>query len=256
MKQALLCVSFGTSVAAARESITAVEEALRPLAGDAGFYRAFTSSTIRRILAQRGETVPSVEEAFAQLEADGVRSIFVQPTHLLPGIEYDKIKAETERRKPRFAHLELGRPLLAGEEDIRDLALAVADAYTAQEGERLVLLGHGTDHAANAVYPGLQECLWALGRRDVLVGTVEGFPDYEEVAARLAEGCEKTVRLAPLMLVAGDHARNDMAGPEEDSWKSRLEVAGYTVCCVMQGLGMLKAVQALYHRRAAEDMTD
>ena len=246
MKQAVLCVSFGTSVPEARASITAVEETLRQAAPDRLFLRAFTSPTIRRILAERGEQVPSVPEAMEQLWQQGIREVLVQPTHILYGKEYDKIREDLRPWQGRFERLRLGKPLLADAEDIQTLAAAMGEAYAPCGGETLVLLGHGTDHFANAVYPALQTAFRLNGRTDVLVGTVEGWPGYEDVALQVKASGSKRVRLAPLMLVAGDHAVNDMAGSGPDSWASRLTAEGCQVRCTIRGLGQLPAVRGLY----------
>ncbi|WP_298024130.1 sirohydrochlorin cobaltochelatase [uncultured Dysosmobacter sp.] len=246
MKKAILCVSFGTSVDAARAGITAVENTLRSLAPDRLFVRAFTSSIIRRILAERGETVPSVPEALEGLWSQGIREVLVQPTHILYGHEYDKIRAEAEPWRKRFDSLVIGRPLLADTEDIQALAAAMSRTYPPCADETLVLFGHGTDHFANAVYPALQTAFWLTGRADVLVGTVEGWPSYEDVSRQIQAGGRKRVHLVPLMLVAGDHAMNDMAGAESGSWASRLTAEGCTVRCTVEGLGAVPAVQALY----------
>ena len=249
MKKALLCVSFGTSVAAARESITAVERVLKDTAADRVFARAFTSPTIRRILAKRGEETHSVAEALQQLLEEGVTDVLVQPTHILYGYEYDKMREELVSWRGKFEVLTLGQPLLAGTEDIKQLAAVMAELYPAKENRTTVLFGHGTEHFANATYPALQMAFHLMGREDLLVGTVEGWPAFEDVAAQLAASDRKKVHLVPAMLVAGDHAMNDMAGEDEDSWKSRLESLGYEVSCTMQGMGMLKPVQEMYRHR-------
>ncbi len=246
MKKAIVCVSFGTSVDAARESITAVEDALRRAAPESLVIRAFTSSIIRRILAKRGEDVPGVSEALGSLWTQGIREALVQPTHILYGYEYDKIKAEMAPWQERFDTLRIGRPLLADTADIQTLTEALSQAYPPREDEALILFGHGTDHFANAVYPALQTSFQLAGREDVLIGTVEGWPAYEEISRQLKPGGRKCVHLVPLMLVAGDHAMNDMAGEEADSWASRLAAEGYTVRCTVQGLGLLPAVQGMY----------
>ena len=170
----------------------------------------------------------------------------MQPTHILYGHEYDKIKAEMAPWQGRFDTLRIGRPLLADTADIQTLTEALSQAYPPREDEALILFGHGTDHFANAVYPALQTSFQLAGREDVLIGTVEGWPVYEEISRQLKSGGRKCVHLVPLMLVAGDHAMNDMAGEEADSWASRLAAEGYTVRCTVQGLGLLPAVQGMY----------
>ena len=248
MEKALLCVSFGTSVPEAEESIAAVENALRAAAPGRLLVRAYTSSMICRKLAGRGETVLSVQEAFQQLAEQGVSDVLVQPTHLLRGSEYDKVRTEAALWRERFSAVRLGAPLLAGTEDLRAFAGILDEAYPARQGQALVLFGHGTDVFANMVYPALQTALHLLGRTDIVVGTVEGWPGFPEVLEQLRRQDRQQVHLVPLMLVAGDHAMHDMAGSGDSSWKSRLEAEGYAVTCTMQGLGMLPAVQELYCR--------
>ena len=246
MKQALLCVSFGTSVERARPAITAVEDTLRETAPERVFARAFTSSIIRRVLAGRGEEVPGVTEALETLLAQGIEDVAVQPTHILYGNEYDKLAAEADSFRDRFRLLRIGRPLLADSRDLRTLAAALDAAYPRRAGEALVLFGHGTDHFANAAYPALQTAFRLMGREDVLVGTVEGWPVFDDICMLLERGGCSAVHLVPLMLVAGDHAMNDMAGDGPDSWRSRMEAAGYRVRCTMDGLGLLPAVRRMY----------
>lgn len=248
MKKAMICVSFGTSVPAARESITAVEETLRSAVPDHVVVRAFTSPTIRRILEKRGERMPGLSEALEDLWKQGTREVLVQPTHVLYGHEYDGIRAELIPWREQFDSLRLGRPLLSGTDDLRALTAALSETYPVCDGETLVLFGHGTDHFANAVYPALQTAFRLADRSDVLVGTVEGWPAYEEVSRQLRESGSRKVHLVPLMLVAGDHAVHDMAGNQADSWASRLTAEGYTVRCTIRGLGQLPVVRVLYRQ--------
>lgn len=248
MKQALVVVSFGTSVEQARESITAVEAVLRQEAPDRDFYRAFTSPTIRRILAGRGEHILGLAELLEQLYRAEYGDVVIQPTHFLYGIEYAKLRDTAEEYAPRFSRLCLGKPLLCGTEAVLSLARTVLEACP-QEQDALVLLGHGTDHYANLTYPAMQTALHLLGRKNAYVGTVEGWPGFDEVLAQLRDSA--SVLLVPMMLVAGDHVRNDMAG-DGDSWRCRLEAQGITVRCLTRGMGMLPGVQDLYRTHLRE----
>ena len=254
MKKAVVCVSFGTSVPAGRENITAVENVLRQSAHDRVFISAFTSGVIRRLLRERGEVVRSVAEALEELWEQDVTEVLVQPTHILCGHEYDKLKREAEPWRDRFEVLRIGRPLLTDTGDLQTLAAGLSAAYPARAGETLVLFGHGTDHTANMVYPALQTVFHLSGRPDVLVGTVEGWPAFEDVLAQLKARNGKCVHLVPLMLVAGDHALNDMAGADTGSWKSRLEAEGFTVRATLRGLGLLPEVQTMYRIRLKEEL--
>lgn len=251
MKKALLAVSFGTSVPRARAEIEAVEQTLIECAPDRDFFRAYTSPTIRRILAGRGEEVLNLPGALEQLAAQGYEDVAVPITHLLYGIEYDKMQAQIAAFSGRFAKLRFGRPLVADSESLQALAGCLLKRFAVPD-EGLVLFGHGTTHFANMVYPALQTALRLSGGRYAYVGTVEGWPSLEEVRSQLlTDGCRK-VLLVPFLLVAGDHARNDMAGDDPDSWKSQLEAAGLTVRCHMDGLAALEEVRALYAARLRE----
>lgn len=255
MKRAVICVSFGTSVPAGRENITAVENVLRRAAQDRIFISVLTSPTIRRILGERGETVYSVEEALEELWKRGVTEVLVQPTHILCGHEYDKLKRETESWRDRFESLRVGRPLLTDTDDLQTLAAGLSAAYPARAGETLVLFGHGTDHAANLVYPALQTAFHLAGRWDVLVGTAESWPAFEDVLVQLNVRNGKNVHLVPL-LVAGGHALNGMAGRDPDSWKSRLEAEGFSVRTTLRGLGVMPTVQEMYRVHLEEELRE
>ncbi|MDE7221293.1 MAG: sirohydrochlorin cobaltochelatase [Oscillospiraceae bacterium] len=243
--RALVIASFGTSVPEARPSIAAVEDALAAAAPDHAVVRAFTSPTIRRILKSRGEEVPDLTEALERLSAGGVRQVIIQPTHLLYGYEYDKLKAEADALAGRFEDLTVGRPLLADNHDIQRFACRLSQDHPAEAGTATVFMGHGTEHFANAAYPAMQTALAFLGRSDIYIGTVEGWPGLEDILRQLEPGGRRSINLLPLMLVAGDHARNDMAG----DWKSRLEQAGHAVTCSFTGLGELPWVREMYRER-------
>lgn len=248
MKTALLCASFGTTVSAARKSITAVEDALQREMPKADFFRAFTSKTVRRVLASKGETVWGMEEALEYLTCGSYGRVVVQPTHFLYGLEYESLKAVVEEAKKHFPNLLSGTPLLSGTEDLQMLARVLSEEFPKKEGSALVFMGHGTPHFSNVVYPAMQAVFHMMGRKDVYVGTVEGWPEIGEICRQLRAGNAADVRMVPLMLVAGDHALGDMAGDDEDSWKNVLIGEGYRVECVMQGLGELPRVQEMYRQ--------
>lgn len=249
-KRALLTVSFGTAAEEARrEEIGGVEEALRRRVPELPFARAYTSPTIRRILAQRGTAVPSLEEALEEQLSAGAEQLYILPTHLLPGYEYDAIAATAEQFRPRFRDLRLAPPLMGDTDMVRALAGVLMERWRKLLGQTVVLVGHGTAHPGNLVYPALQGVLSLAGRGDILVGTVEGWPGLEELLPVLERQGAERVILAPLLLTAGTHAREDIAGPGPESWKSRLEAAGLTVHPVLEGLGRLPQVQGLYVRR-------
>ena len=180
-----------------------------------------------------------------QMAADGMEEVIVQPTHIINGIENDKMMEDLMEYTDRFKKIRAGRPLLTSVDDYKKAIHAVMAEVELKEGEALVLMGHGTDHHANAAYPTLEYTFHSLGYSQVLVGTVEGFPDLRNVMTRLEISGMKKVMLMPFMVVAGDHAKNDMAG-EDDSWKTELEAAGYEVRTLVKGLGEMKGIRNIY----------
>ena len=245
-QKALVCASFGTTVPTAAADIAGVEQALAAAAPGWQLLRAYTSGMVRAALAGRGQPEDSVPEALARAATAGCRRVLVQPTHFLWGVEYDKLKAQALAAAPGFDWLRVGRPLLDDTRDLRALAGAIGALYPAEPGRAVVLMGHGSAHRANVVYPALQGIFELQSRPDIRVGTVEGWPGLAEVCAALARSRASRVLLVPLMLVAGDHAQNDMAGPGPHSWRSVLAGQGYRVDWVRHGLGSEKAVQDLY----------
>lgn len=258
-KKAILAVSFGTSYHDTLErTIGAIERQLAAAFPDRMLLRAFTSGMICRKLRERdGIEVPSPAQALEQLLGEGVTDVVIQPTHVINGAEYDKLMAQAEFFRDKFARLTVGAPLLTSIEDYK----AVADAVLEQLPERQadtaqVFVGHGTEHYVNPSYTQLEYLFHDMGRKDIIIGTVEGYPGLEQVLRRLSERPEvKKAQLHPLMVVAGDHARNDLAGEEPDSWKSVLEDAGYQAACDLRGLGEFPGIQRLFaqHARQAAD---
>lgn len=244
MKQAILAVSFGTTYPDTLEqTITATERALAQAYPGWEVRRAFTSGMIIKRLRQRdGLEIDRVDEAMQRLEADGFTHVAVQSTHVMHGEEYEKMLAQLEPYRLRM-QISVGMPLLHAEADYAEVADALLEWLPApQENEALVLMGHGTPHFANSAYAQMEHMLQERCGR-VFVATVEGYPTLESVKGQLSRLPEiRRVILAPFMLVAGDHARNDMAG-EEDSWKAQLETMGYEVQCVLQGLGQCPRIR-------------
>lgn len=257
-KPVLLVVSFGTSFADARErNITAIEDVLAGAFPAYEVRRAFTSGMILKKLRERdGICIDSVPEAMERLVRDGVRQVVVQPTHVMNGGEFDKMVRDVRAYEDRFERLKIGRALLSDDHDYDALIETVfaADAAMIAPDTALVYMGHGTDHDANRGYAYLQEKLFAAGRRNVFIGTVEATPTVADVLARVRQGGFHRVVLLPLMIVAGDHATHDMAGDGKDSWRSIFQGAGFDTVCVLRGLGERPAVRWMIMGHCAETM--
>lgn len=253
----LLVVSFGTSYNdSRRETIGAIEAAMQKAFPDYSVRRGFTSQIIIDHVNKRdGEKIDNVTEALDRAVANGVKNLVVQPTHLMNGLEYTDLKNELAGYSDSFEKIALGEPLLTSDDDFQKVMNAIVDATKEyDDGETAIcFMGHGTEADSNAVYQKMQDMLKEEGFDNYYVGTVEATPSCEDVINQVKEGSYKKVVLEPLMIVAGDHANNDMAGDDDDSWKSQFEAAGYEVTCLVRGLGELEPIQQLFvqHAQAA-----
>ena len=273
----LLVVSFGTSFNDSRVAdIKGIEDALQAAYPDWSVRRAFTAQIIiNHIQARDGEKIDNMTQALDRAVANGVKNLVVQPTHLMHGAEYDEMCEAIEAYKDQFESVSIAEPML-GEVGSDATVInadkeAVAKAITAtavseagfesleaakDAGTAFVFMGHGTAHVAKVTYSQMQTQMQNLGYENVFIGTVEGEPEEtsaEAVIEAVKAAGYTNVVLRPLMVVAGDHANNDMAGSEDDSWKTMFEAAGFTVDCQISGLGEIADVQALYvaHTKAA-----
>ena len=277
----LLVVSFGTSFNDSRaEDVKGIEDALAEAYPDWSVRRAFTAQIIiNHVQARDGEKIDNVDQALQRAVDNGVKNLVVQPTHLMHGAEYDELTAALEGYKDKFESVKIAEPLLgevgADATVINADKAAVAEAITAEavkdagfdsldavkeDGTAFVFMGHGTSHTAKVSYSQMQTQMEQLGYDNVFIGTVEGEPEdtsCEAVIEKLKEAGYKKVILRPLMVVAGDHANNDMAGDDDDSWKSQFEASGAfdSIDTQIAGLGEIQAIQQLYvaHTQAAID---
>ena len=277
----ILVVSFGTSFNDSRaEDIGGVEKALQAAYPDWSVRRAFTAQIIiNHVQARDDEKIDNMDQALERAVDNGVKNLVVQPTHLMHGAEYDELTEAVENYKDKFESVKIAEPLLgevgADETAINEDKAAVAEAITAEavktagfdsldaakeEGTAFVFMGHGTSHTAKISYSQMQAQMEQLGYENVFIGTVEGEPEdtaCEAVIEKLKEAGYKKVILRPLMVVAGDHANNDMAGDDDDSWKSQFEASGVfdSIDTQIAGLGEIDAIQQLYvaHTQAAID---
>ena len=277
----LLVVSFGTSFNDSRaEDIKGIEDALAKAYPDWSVRRAFTAQIIiNHVEARDEENIDNMQQALDRAVANGVKNLVVQPTHLMHGAEYDEMTEAVNEYKDKFESVEIAEPMLGEVGDdatvINDDKKAVAQAITdeackeagfdsmdaaAEAGTAFVFMGHGTSHTANVTYDQMQTQMEDLGYKNAFIGTVEGEPEdtaCDKVIEKVKEAGYKNVVLRPLMVVAGDHANNDMAGDDEDSWKSQFVASGdfENVDTQNAGLGRIEAVEQLYvdHTKAAID---
>ena len=277
----LLVVSFGTSFNDSRaEDVKGIEDALAEAYPDWSVRRAFTAQIIiNHVQARDDEKIDNMDQALERAVDNGVKNLVVQPTHLMHGAEYDELTEAVENYKDKFESVKIAEPLLgevgADETAINEDKAAVAEAITAEavktagfdsldaakeEGTAFVFMGHGTSHTAKISYSQMQAQMEQLGYENVFIGTVEGEPEdtaCEAVIEKLKNAGYKKVILRPLMVVAGDHANNDMAGDDDDSWKSQFEASGVfdSIDTQIAGLGEIDAIQQLYvaHTQATID---
>ena len=277
----LLVVSFGTSFNDSRaEDVKGIEDALAEAYPDWSVRRAFTAQIIiNHVEARDDEVIDNMQQALDRAVENGVKNLVVQPTHLMHGAEYDEMTEAINEYKDKFESVAIAEPMLGEVGDdatvINDDKKAVAQAITdaackeagfdsmdaaAEAGTAFVFMGHGTSHTANVTYDQMQTQMENLGFKNAFIGTVEGKPEdtaCDKVIEKVKEAGYKNVVLRPLMVVAGDHANNDMAGDDEDSWKSQFVASGNfeNVDTQIAGLGRIEAVEQLYvdHTKAAID---
>ncbi|MBE6512404.1 MAG: sirohydrochlorin cobaltochelatase [Methanobrevibacter olleyae] len=245
----ILVVSFGTSYNNNRAlTIGAIEKDIDEAFPDYEMRRAFTSQMVINILKKRdGLAIDNVEEALERALDDGVKTVIIQPTHIMNGTEYHfKIKDTVDKYIDKFENIPIAEPLLISDEDFEDLIASITSKGDYDEDTAVVFMGHGSPAESNMVYTKLQGMLNDKGFDNYYIGTVEAKPDYDDVLAMVKEGDYKKIVLKPLMVVAGDHAQNDMAGDEEDSWKSMFASEGYEVECVIEGLAQSKDIRDVY----------
>lgn len=255
----LLVVSFGTSFNDSRRlTVGAIEEAMENAFPDYSVRRGFTSQIIiDHVKARDGYSIDNVGEALDRAVKNGVKTLVIQPTHLMNGFEYTDLVNEAAESADAFDKIVIGKPLLTSEEDFKAVIEAITKATASyDDGETAIcFMGHGTEADSNQVYAKMQDMLTEAGYENYYIGTVEAEPSLDDVIGAVKKGSYKKVVLEPLMVVAGDHANNDMASDEEGSWKTAFEKEGYDVTCLLVGLGELEDIQKLFveHAQAAID---
>ncbi len=258
----LLVISFGTSFNDSRRlTIGAIEDSLETAFPDYAVRRGFTANIVIDHVERRdGMRIDDVTDALNRAADNGVKKLVVQPTHLMDGLEYNDVVDEIAQYSDAFEQVAIGEPLLTSDEDFARVEAAIVH-WTKEydDGETAIcFMGHGTEAESNAVYQKLQGMLTEDGHTNYYIGTVEAAPTVEDVLAAVQAGEYKRVVLEPLMVVSGDHANNDMAGDEEDSWRTIFENAGYEVVCLLRGLGENEDIRQIYveHAQAAMDSLD
>lgn len=254
-KKGILVVSFGTSYADTRKvTIEACEKKIAKSFPEYEVRRAFTSNMIIKKLKERDKIeIDNPEEALNKMKEEGFTEVIVQPLHIMPGIEYEEVLDAVDKFEDSFEKIIVGRPVLYGIKDYKAAVEALKQQLPKKlnKDQAVVIMGHGTSHPANACYSCLQSVIDDEGL-NVFVGTVEGYPDLDNVIAKLRKNKIKEVTLMPYMVVAGDHASNDMAGDEEDSWKSILKKEGFIVNVYLHGLGENAGYQDIYVQRVQD----
>ena len=258
MKKAILVVSFGTSYHETRKkTIEACENKIKESFKDYDFYRAFTSGMLINKLKKRDNMfIDNPSEALEKLYNAGYQEVVVQSLHIICGDEYNKLKDMVAQYEDKFDKISIGRPLLTYIDDYRETVEAVKkDLDKMDIDEAVVFMGHGTEHESHSSYPAIEYMFRDYGI-NAFVGTVEGYPELEQVIKKLKNRNIKTVDLLPFMLVAGDHAINDMASDEEDSWKTILEKEGFNVKVHVKGLGENPYIQEKFKNHALDCMKE
>lgn len=260
-QEALLLVAFGTSHQDATVSYKALEKDMLAHYAPDRLKWSYTSEIIRRKLAKSGVAVPSIEENLDRIAREGVRTLRIQSLHIAPGEEFSgmerRIVSFLARHPDSFDHVFIGRPLLESEQDRDEAITAFLGHFPAerQKDEAILLMGHGQQEGRCDMV--LSDFARELNDRDGLAffATVEGTREFAPILHQLKKSGVKTVWLAPFMLVAGDHAKNDLCGDEEDSWASLLRKEGFTVKTHLKGLGENPGIRAVFsrHARTTED---
>jgi len=253
-KKALLVVSFGTSYGTALAAIENIEQTLSRAFPGYDLYRAFTSGIIIRKMKKQGVEILNPGQVMDLLAEQGYQEVLCQPTHIISGLEYHKLLGILKEYRERIPEIRIGDPLLTEEEDYLETADIVMSEIPRQlkSDEALILMGHGTVHESDNIYTRFEHVLRDVGYGNVFVGTVEGFLNVDYLIRRLKRRAFRKIYAMPLMIVAGDHARNDLAGEETNSWNSKLGRAGYQTELIIKGLGEIDALADIYVKHAGK----
>jgi len=255
-KKAILLVTFGTSYPSAQKAFDNIDEEVHKIFPNTEIRWAYTSKFIRRKLKKRGEYKDSPAEALAKLGEDGFTHVAVQSLHMIPGLEYDNLVTTVNafNKMPKGIKVaKMGKPLMYSHHDMLNFSKIMLENISKERKsvDAVIFMGHGTHHMSNIYYPGLQYYTWEIDKH-AYIGTVEGSPSLDEIISNLKLKEYKNLLLVPLMSVAGDHAINDMASVESDSWKSQLESRGYKVECLLKGMAEYDSIVNLWIKHLKE----
>lgn len=246
MNKGILLVSFGTSHPdTRRRSLDAMEREVSKQFLKYGVYQAWTSETLRnKVKKQENLMVMSVTEALEAMKQDGITEVIVQPTFVVNGVENQRMLEEVRGLQSNFSSVRFGNTLLATEKDCERVLQALVKAYDdLRENEALLLMGHGTVRKADIIYKTLDEMRKTMGYAHIFLGTMKREDDWKRILQELKKGNYERVCLAPFMMTAGEHAKRELAGKQEDSWKNLFQNAGYDVRCRLQGLGEFESIR-------------
>lgn len=255
-KKALLMVSFGTShLDTRKKNIEEIGRTLQQHFFDHEFYEAYTSKMIIQALKKKDIMMNDVKQAMELMKKNGVTEVLVQPTHVLPGIEYEQMMDDLRKFTTRFQQIKIGEPLLHDTSDceiVVDTVGTYLESCHLQQNSGVILMGHGTQHDVNPIYCKVDDMLKQRGYTNVHVATVEAVPSIEDVIETIKKYSYHHIFLLPFMIVAGDHAKNDMAGENEGSYYSKLKKEGYVVTFELKGLGEYPAIRELILQHATQ----
>ena len=254
-KKGILVVSFGTTHNdTRRKTIDAIEQDIAAAYPDASVRRAWTSGMIMsRIQKRDGTVILNVKQAMEQMAADGITDVIVQPTHILNGEENELMQKDARSLSSLFHSIRFGAPLLSSKKDCDSVIRIIRDEYASFEPDHaLVLMGHGTAHYANSMYAALDYQFKDRGCPNIFVGTVEAYPYMDTLMKLIRQAAPRKITLIPFMIVAGEHASNDMAGDDPESWYSQFRNAGYETDFIMRGLGEYPQIRSIFVRHIAE----
>ncbi|NDO45671.1 sirohydrochlorin cobaltochelatase [Clostridium sp. MD294] len=248
-KKAILVISFGTSyIHTMEKTIKVIEEAVAHTYTDYKVYRAFTSQfIINKLQEKENIKINTIKEALEEIIKEGYTTVICQPTHIMPGIEYEKMINMIKPYEKSINNIIYGTPLLSSSKDYDKVVKAIIkeNSYL-QEKDILILVGHGTEHFADASYAALDYRFTANGYNNILVGTVEGYPNVETILEKLKTRYIHTIYITPFMIVAGDHANNDICGDGENTWKTKILSQGYSVKTILKGLGEYEEIRNIF----------